>query len=124
LLRSPVNPAFTFRGKQSPQGAAHLGHTESQGATVQDQPRRAEEVADFFAAHQRRLQRRLASKVRARVEVLEDACAIAWTTLVRRSSQATAALKHRYADLLAAGAELHEVPGTVVHAKVVVAEDR
>ena len=39
------------------------------------------------------------------------------------SSQATAALKHRYADLLAAGAELHEVPGTVVHAKVVVADD-
>ena len=39
------------------------------------------------------------------------------------SSQATAALKHRYAELLAAGAELYEVPGTVVHAKVVVADD-
>ena len=39
------------------------------------------------------------------------------------SSQAAAALKHRYADLLAAGAELYEVPGTVVHAKVVVADD-
>jgi cardiolipin synthase len=39
------------------------------------------------------------------------------------SSQATAALKHRYADLLEAGAELYEVPGTVVHAKVVVADD-
>ena len=39
------------------------------------------------------------------------------------SGQASAALKHRYADLLAAGAELHEVPGTVVHAKVVVADD-
>ncbi|HYI20245.1 MAG TPA: phosphatidylserine/phosphatidylglycerophosphate/cardiolipin synthase family protein [Solirubrobacteraceae bacterium] len=39
------------------------------------------------------------------------------------SSQAAAALKHRYADLLAAGAEIFEVPGTVVHAKVVVADD-
>ena len=37
--------------------------------------------------------------------------------------QATAALRHRYADLLAAGAEVWELPGTVVHAKVVVADD-
>ena len=37
--------------------------------------------------------------------------------------QATAALKHHYADLLAAGAEVWELPGTVVHAKVVVADD-
>jgi cardiolipin synthase A/B len=37
--------------------------------------------------------------------------------------QATAALKHRYSDLLAAGAELWELPGTVVHAKVVIADD-
>lgn len=39
------------------------------------------------------------------------------------SAEATAALKHRYADLLAAGVELWELPGTVVHAKVVVADD-
>ena len=37
--------------------------------------------------------------------------------------QATAALKHHYADLIAAGAEVWELPGTVVHAKVVVADD-
>jgi cardiolipin synthase A/B len=37
--------------------------------------------------------------------------------------QATAALRHRYAELLAAGAEVWELPGTVVHAKVVVADD-
>jgi cardiolipin synthase len=37
--------------------------------------------------------------------------------------QATAALKHRYADLLAAGVEVWELPGTVVHAKVVIADD-
>jgi cardiolipin synthase A/B len=36
---------------------------------------------------------------------------------------ATAALKHRYADLIEAGVELWEIPGTVVHAKVVVADD-
>jgi cardiolipin synthase len=36
---------------------------------------------------------------------------------------ATAALRHRYADLDAAGAEVWEVPGTVVHAKVLLADD-
>jgi cardiolipin synthase len=36
---------------------------------------------------------------------------------------ATAALRHRYADLIAAGVEVFELPGTVVHAKVVVADD-
>lgn len=39
------------------------------------------------------------------------------------NAQATAALQHRYPDLLEAGVELWEVPGTVVHAKVVVADD-
>jgi cardiolipin synthase len=39
------------------------------------------------------------------------------------NAQATAALKHRYADMVDAGIEIWEVPGTVVHAKVVVADD-
>ena len=39
------------------------------------------------------------------------------------NAQAAAALRHRYADLIAAGAEVWELPGTVVHAKVVVADD-
>jgi cardiolipin synthase len=39
------------------------------------------------------------------------------------NDQATAALKHRYTDLIAAGTEVWELPGTVVHAKVVVADD-
>ena len=39
------------------------------------------------------------------------------------ATQATAALKHHYADLIEAGAEVWELPGTVVHAKVVVADD-
>jgi cardiolipin synthase len=39
------------------------------------------------------------------------------------SAQATAALKHRYAELIEAGVEIWELPGTVVHAKVVVADD-
>ena len=34
-----------------------------------------------------------------------------------------AALRHRYDELTSAGAEVWEVPGTVVHAKVVVADD-
>jgi cardiolipin synthase len=39
------------------------------------------------------------------------------------NDQARAAMKHRYADLIAAGVEIWELPGTVVHAKVVVADD-
>ena len=39
------------------------------------------------------------------------------------NAQASAALRHWYDDLIAAGAEVWELPGTVVHAKVVVADD-
>ncbi len=39
------------------------------------------------------------------------------------NAQATAALKHRYADLVDVGVQIWELPGTVVHAKVVVADD-
>jgi cardiolipin synthase len=39
------------------------------------------------------------------------------------NAQASAALRHRYADLAASGVEVWELPGTVVHAKVVIADD-
>jgi cardiolipin synthase len=39
------------------------------------------------------------------------------------NAQAGAALRHRYAELAGAGVEVWELPGTVVHAKVVVADD-
>jgi cardiolipin synthase len=39
------------------------------------------------------------------------------------NAQATAALKHYYAELAEAGVELWELPDTVVHAKVVIADD-
>jgi cardiolipin synthase A/B len=39
------------------------------------------------------------------------------------NAQASAALRHHYAAFREAGAEVWEVPGTVVHAKVVVADD-
>jgi len=42
---------------------------------------------------------------------------------VSNNRQASAALRHQYDDLLAAGAEIWELPGTVVHAKVVVSDD-
>jgi cardiolipin synthase len=42
---------------------------------------------------------------------------------VSNNAQATAAYKHRYAELRDAGVELWELPGTIVHAKVVVADD-
>jgi cardiolipin synthase A/B len=37
--------------------------------------------------------------------------------------QASAALEHHYDELIAAGVEIWELPGTVVHAKVIVADD-
>ena len=39
------------------------------------------------------------------------------------NDQASAALKHWYPALMEAGVEVWELPGTVVHAKVVVADD-
>ena len=42
---------------------------------------------------------------------------------VSNNAQATAVLKHHYPDLMKSGAEVWELPGTVVHAKVVVADD-
>ena len=39
------------------------------------------------------------------------------------NTQATAALKHHYGQLLDAGAQIWEYPGAVVHAKIVVADD-
>ena len=39
------------------------------------------------------------------------------------NAPAAAAARHRYADLIAAGVEVWELPGTVVHAKVIVADD-
>jgi cardiolipin synthase len=42
---------------------------------------------------------------------------------VSNNAQATAVLKHHYPDLREAGVEVWELPGTVVHAKVVVADD-
>jgi cardiolipin synthase A/B len=39
------------------------------------------------------------------------------------NAMATAALRHRYAELHEAGVEVWELPGTVVHAKVVIADD-
>jgi cardiolipin synthase A/B len=51
--------------------------------------------------------------VRVRVVVFEKS----------NNGLATAALRHRYADLSAPGVEVWELAGTVVHAKVVVADD-
>jgi cardiolipin synthase A/B len=45
------------------------------------------------------------------------------TSLKSNNAQAAAALRHRYGELAAAGVELWELPKTVVHAKVVVADD-
>lgn len=42
---------------------------------------------------------------------------------ISNNAQAGAALRHRYAELARGGIEVWELPGTVVHAKIVVADD-
>ena len=42
---------------------------------------------------------------------------------ISNNAQAGAALRHRYAELAGAGVEVWELPGTVVHAKIVVGDD-
>jgi cardiolipin synthase A/B len=81
-----------------------------------DGARRRLDVVNPYLTDRDMLERILAAArrgVRVRLVVSETS----------NNAQATAALKHRYGDLLAAGVEIWELPGTVVHAKVVVADD-
>ena len=81
-----------------------------------DGARRRLDVMNPYVTDRDMLERILAAArrgVRVRLVVSETS----------NNPQASAALRHRYDDLIAAGVEIWEVPGTVVHAKVVVADD-
>ena len=81
-----------------------------------DGARRRLDVMNPYVTDRDMLERILAAArrgVRVRLVVSESS----------NNPQASAALRHRYDDLIAAGVEIWEVPGTVVHAKVVVADD-
>ena len=81
-----------------------------------DGARRRLDVMNAYLTDRDMLERILAAArrgVRVRLVVSETS----------NNAQATAALRHRYDDLLAAGVEMWELPGTVVHAKVIVADD-
>jgi cardiolipin synthase A/B len=81
-----------------------------------DGARRRLDVMNPYLTDRDMLERILAAArrgVRVRIVVSETS----------NNAQATAALRHRYDDLLAAGVEIWELPGTVVHAKVIVADD-
>jgi RNA polymerase sigma factor (sigma-70 family) len=47
-------------------------------------PQRQQQVGAFFADHSDRLQHAVARNIRARRELIEDACANAWAILLRR----------------------------------------
>jgi DNA-directed RNA polymerase specialized sigma24 family protein len=47
-------------------------------------PDRREEIAAFFAAHAKHVHTRVARRARTAHHIVDDACAIAWTTLLRR----------------------------------------
>jgi cardiolipin synthase len=81
-----------------------------------DGARRRLDVMNAYLTDRDMLERILAAArrgVRVRIVVSETS----------NNAQASAALEHRYDDLLSAGVEIWELPGTVVHAKVVVADD-
>jgi len=81
-----------------------------------DNARRRLDVMNPYLTDRDMLERILAAArrgVRVRLVVSETS----------NNAQATAALRHRYEDLIAAGVEIWELPGTVVHAKAVVADD-
>ena len=81
-----------------------------------DQARRRLDVMNPYLTDRVMLERILAAArrgVRVRLVVSEKS----------NNAQASAALRHRYADLVGSGVEIWELPGTVVHAKVVVADD-
>ena len=81
-----------------------------------DQARRRLDVMNPYLTDRVMLERILAAArrgVHVRLVVSETS----------NNAQASAALRHRYADLIGAGVEIWELPGTVVHAKVVVADD-
>jgi cardiolipin synthase len=81
-----------------------------------DGARRRLDVMNPYVTDRDMLERILAAAqrgVRVRIVVSETS----------NNPQASAALRHRYDDLLSAGVEIWELPGTVVHAKVVVADD-
>ena len=81
-----------------------------------DQARRRLDVMNPYLTDRVMLERILAAArrgVRVRLVVSEKS----------NNAQASAALRHRYAELVGSGVEIWELPGTVVHAKVVVADD-
>jgi cardiolipin synthase len=81
-----------------------------------DGARRRLDVMNPYLTDRDMLERIIAAarrRVRVRLVVSETS----------NNAQASAALRHRYEDLIAAGVEIWELPGTVVHAKVVVADD-
>jgi cardiolipin synthase A/B len=94
------------------------GHVAASQAIVQqiDGARERLDVMNPYLTDRNVLERILAAArrgVRVRLVVSETS----------NNAQATAALRHRYGDLIDAGVEVWELPGTVVHAKVVVADD-
>ena len=93
----------------------HVAASQAIGEQIDPRPSRLD-VMNPYVTDRDMVDRILAAArrgVRVRVVVSE----------VSNNAQATAAFRHRYRELQAEGVEIWELPGTVVHAKVVVADD-
>src|SRR4051794_37775600 len=89
-LRAPPGLAFTFRGRevkqktQPPEGPEHTEHPGGQAMTANTQCR-DDQVGTFFLTHAGRLERAVRRHVNhVGGELIEDACQMAWTTLLQR----------------------------------------
>jgi cardiolipin synthase A/B len=93
----------------------HHAASQAIGAQIDDARKRVD-VMNPYLTDRAMVDRIVAAArrgVRVRVVVSETS----------NNAQASAAFRHRYPDLQSAGAEVWELPGAVVHAKVVVADE-
>src|SRR3954463_6596579 len=90
-LRAPPGLALTFGGREvntstaRPLKARITPSTQEGQAMTATSQRRDEQIAAFYRDHAERLERAVRRRVhRVGDEVIEDACQVAWVTLLRR----------------------------------------
>ena len=115
LFPAPDDPGTTPIALAQVIPGGHVAAAQAIAEQIERSRERLDVMNPYFT-DPRMVQRILAAArrgVRVRLVVSETS----------NSAPASAALRHRYAELTGAGVEVWEVPGTVVHAKVVIADD-
>jgi cardiolipin synthase A/B len=115
LFPAPADPGSTPAALAQVLPGGFVAASQAAAEQIEGARERLDVMNPYFTDHDM-VERILAAARRgAKVRVVVSATS--------NNGSATAALRHRYADFAAAGVELWELPGTVVHAKVIVADD-